>query len=180
MHVFHVVVHLVHRLSRKVVTMEHLRALVMACKIAWLACAVASVSFLNCQALLFCSHCSFLWVLGKLLVHPVEIKVWARVAVIARARLVALLDSREVVACLCKLLHNMRALRVALAITATTFVAVVSLPHHLVHLSITMIMPVMVAAFVMIASGPVPKLCSHVSKKVSETAKAYIMSRDNN
>jgi hypothetical protein len=37
MHFFHTVVHLVHPLPRKVVTMEHLWTLVMALEISWLA-----------------------------------------------------------------------------------------------------------------------------------------------
>jgi hypothetical protein len=71
MHFLHLAVHLVLPLSRKVMTMEHLRALVMALKISWLARAVARVSFLDHWAFLFRNHGNFHRMLGKLLVHPV-------------------------------------------------------------------------------------------------------------
>jgi hypothetical protein len=46
----------------------------------------------------------------------------------------------------------------ALGIMAAPFVAFVGFPHHLAHFPVTMVMAMMVATFVMITSGPVPKL----------------------
>jgi len=59
--------------------------------------------------------------------------------------------------------------------------ALVSFPHHLPKLSMIMVLPLIVATFVMITDGggPVPKLRSHLSKGVSERTETHIAGRGN-
>lgn len=131
---------------------EHLRTLVVAIVIAWGAFLVTSMGSLNPWAPLLCPIGKALWLLLEHLVHPFLVKLGTLVAVCLVACLMAFTDSWKVLACFHKRFPRFWALRVALGISSTRFVAMVGFRHHLahlVHLVGRFMMPIFVVIFMM-------------------------------
>jgi len=113
---------------------------------------VASVGLLDHRALGFCHLHYELRVLGKLLVHPLHVKLATLFTFCTLAFCVARLDGWEFLASLHERSPRLWALGMTLHIFATCLMARASLLHHLVHLvpmlAVVLVMLIAVVAIV--------------------------------
>jgi hypothetical protein len=138
-------------------TSREWRAFVVAFEVRWRAGGMASMSLLDEWALGLCHLSNALWVLGKLLVQPFLLKLWALVTLCTIACRVASFDGWEVLARFHEWSPWLWAPGVACDIFATLVMACTSLIHLVVQLLVPrllvfiIVVPILMIIIVMLA-----------------------------